>query len=732
MIAEVIVDIAHSEVDRIFDYNCFVEGVSAGSRVVVPFGKTKVEGIVIALKDSTTFDREKLKSVIRAIDDEPAVTKEGLELLSFMKSKYHLPSASILRLYLPSEMRKGKVKRKLVAFTKLADNLDVDFALSQIPKTAKNQKDALIFMRGGGEIKVSDLKAKFSNDSINKLIGRGYLITYEKRQNRLPYGSVEEKRKDVVLSNYQSSAMKSIVETDKTVTLVHGVTGSGKTVVYLELIKRVLEQGKTAIMLVPEISLTPQMLSQLRAQFNSQVAILHSGLSAGERFDEWWRLRSGEAKIAVGARSAVFAPLENLGLIVIDEEHDGSYFSESSPRYSTKDVAYFRAKYNGCKLVLGSATPSLESYYLAKQGEYNLVCMPERINKKPLPEMIIVDMRKEIRKGNVAPFSKALVDELTSCVNGGNQAMIFLNRRGYSQKIICRECGYVAKCDNCDVALNYHSVGNQLKCHYCGATYKMPVACPDCGSIHINYVGTGTQKVVEEIKKILPFARVLRMDNDNTQTKEGHYKILSQFAAKKADILVGTQMIAKGHDFPSVTLVGILDADMSLFFSDYRSGERTFQLITQVAGRGGRADKKGTVVMQTFCPDNAVLRYAVNYDYDGFFARECSLRKATAFPPFAVILRVMVESDEDSFGLETLKEVYLKLFSLYESERSAFLFFNKMKSPIKRMKNKFRYQVLMRVLPDRQDVIDKVYELSLPCSNKNALVYVETNPANLS
>ncbi|MBO4573267.1 MAG: primosomal protein N' [Clostridia bacterium] len=732
MIAEVIVDIAHSDVDKIFDYNCPIPEVTVGSRVVVPFGNTKTEGIVINVKDKSDFPAARLKNVLRALDDVPAVTLEGIELMRFMKAKYHIPSAAILRLFLPTEMRKGKVKKKLVTYVSLNEDIPLDEMLSSIRAGADNQALALKKLYDVKTCKIADLKADFSNSSVNRLIEKGYILTSERRENREPYKNVFAKKNDVDFSPAQVNALNSVHQTDKTVTLIHGVTGSGKTVVYLQLIKDVISDGRSAIMLVPEISLTPQMLSQLRAEFGEEVAILHSCLSAGERFDEWWRLRSGEAHIAVGARSAVFAPLENLGLIVIDEEHDGSYVSESSPRYATFDIARFRAEFNGCKLVLGSATPSVETYISATNGEFNLVKMPDRINKKPLPEIMIADMRKEVRRGNNSAFSSALTEELENCVKSGNQAIIFLNRRGYSQHIICRECGYVARCDNCDVALNYHSVGNVLKCHYCGATYKMLTACPDCGSIHINYVGTGTQKVVEELKKLLPSARILRMDNDTTQTKEGHFKILLQFSEHKADILVGTQMIAKGHDFPAVTLVGILDADMSLFFSDYRSGERTFQLITQVAGRSGRADKKGVVVLQTFCPDNPVLRYAVSYDYEGFFARESSLRKTTSFPPFAVIVRVMVESDEETSGMETLKEVYLKLSDLYSHNKTAFLFFNKMRSPIKRLKNKFRYQVLMRISSSRNDIVDKVYELSLPCSNSKALVYVELNPANLS
>lgn len=732
MIAEVIVDIAHSEVDKVFDYDCGGLDVSVGSRVIVPFGKMKIEGVVIALKQTSEYMANGIKKIIRLLDSAPAITKECIELLSFMREKYHLTKASILRLFLPTEMRKGKVREKLVTFVTVNTDLDFDSALSSIPQRSKSERGALGFMRDVKTCKIAELKSKFTNDSVNRLVEKGYLKKEEKRENRTPYSSLEGYSKNVELTDEQKNAIASIENTDKRVTLIHGVTGSGKTVVYLRLIREAVESGKTAIMLVPEISLTPQMFRQLKAEFGDNAAILHSGLSAGEKFDEWWRLRSGEAKIAVGARSAIFAPLENLGVIIIDEEHDGSYTSESNPRYFTFDVAKFRADYNDCKLVLGSATPSVETYLRAKEGAFNLVKLPHRINKKPLPEMIIADMRTEVRRGNDSAFSSALVSELEDCLKKGNQAIIFLNRRGYSQHVVCRECGYVAKCENCDVALNYHSVGNVLKCHYCGATYKMLTACPDCGSIHINYVGTGTQKVVAELKKRFPSARILRMDNDTTQNKEGHLKILEQFSRHEADILVGTQMIAKGHDFPSVTLVGILDADMSLFFSDYRSGERTFQLITQVAGRSGRAGDKGVVVLQTYNPDNPVLRFATKYDYEGFFEREISLRKTTSYPPYATIVRVMVESDDEEKGVEALRKVYEGLSALKERESDAFLFFNKMKSPIKRLKNKFRFQVLMRIDYKREDVLNQIYELSLPVSDKNALVYVEINPGNLS
>lgn len=721
MIAEVIVDIAHSEVDKIFEYLCR-EGVEPGCRVKVPFGKQVVLGFVISVKEQSVYPLEKLKPIYAVYDELPAVNAECLALTQKIVSRYHVPTAAVLRLFLPSEMRTGKAQARFEQYSELLIE----------PETfgrAKKQQETVNYVKENGKTRTAFLRKQFGTSAVNALIEKGVLSCSEERKLRNPYAALQSQYTVKELTEEQASAIEIIRQSEKTVQLLHGVTGSGKTEIYLNLIAEKLQEGKSAIFLVPEISLTPQMLSQLRARFGEAVAIMHSGLSAGEKFDEWWRLRSGEAKIAVGARSAIFAPLENIGLIVMDEEHDASYFSESSPRYSTLDIAKVRASYNNCKLVLGSATPSIETYRRAKEGVFQLITLKNRINHRPMPEIRIADMRKEIKHGNNSAFSSLLQDELESCLAHDKQAILFINRRGYAQTVICQECGYVAECENCDVALTYHSDENCLKCHYCGARYHMLSACPKCSGVRIRYAGTGTQRIAYELKKRYPAARILRMDNDTTSGKEGHYKILKEFSAHHADILVGTQMIAKGHDFPEVTLVGILDADMSLHFSDYRSGERTFQLITQVAGRSGRAEEAGKVVLQTYSPDNYILRYAVNYDYEGFYDYEISLRKATAFPPFAKIVRVMLtgESEEETLGV--LKEIYGKLEALYLHNSDKFLFFNKMKSPIKRIQNRFRYQVLMRltdgsILPEIYTICDKRY--------KNILVYVEENPNNLS
>ncbi len=722
MFAEVIVDIAHSQVDKVFEYSC-PDSLQVGSRVKVPFGGRKIDGFVIGVSRVSSYPADKIKPVAEIFDEPPALIPECFDLMEKISARYRVPKAVALRLFLPSEMRLGKVHVSIRRYAKFSKEIGLN-------SSAKKQAEALRFIMKEGEADYARFAEEFGRGAVDALCKKGAIEIEERKIARSPFSGLPENYEKKTLTKAQSDALDNIENSDKRIHLVHGVTGSGKTEIYLNVIAREIERGRTAIFLVPEISLTPQMLSQLRARFGGSAAILHSGLSAGERFDEWWRLRSGEAKIAIGARSAVFAPLENIGAIIIDEEHDSSYSSESAPRYETVEIASFRAEYNGAKLILGSATPSVESFAKARDGEYNLITLTERINGKSLPEIIISDMCKEVRSGNNTAFSRALRQELDETLKSGRQAILFLNRRGYSRHVVCRDCGYVAKCENCDVSLTYHSEENCLKCHYCGARYRMLNACPDCGGTHVLYSGTGTQRVVSDLKTLFPDARILRMDNDTVSGKDGHYKILRQFAEKQADILVGTQMIAKGHDFPAVTLVGILDADMSLHFSDYRSGERTFQLITQVSGRSGRADDKGKVVLQTCSPENHILRYAVNYDYKGFFDNEIALRKATCFPPYSLICRIMITCGDNDKAIAVLKEVYFACEELRKNFPDEFIFLNKMHSPVKKIQGKFRYQVLMRL--KSKSLLEKIYDIAVNNSANDSLVYVEENPANLS
>ena len=722
MFAQVIVDIAHSQVDKVFEYAC-PDDLVVGARVKVPFGGRMIDGFVIGVSRDSSYPADKVKPIAQIFDEPPALIPECFSLMESIAKRYRVPKAVALRLFLPSEMRLGKVHEFVRRYAKFVKEIP-------LPASAKKQAEALEFIKSEKEADYARFAERFGRGAVDGLLKKGAIDVEERKIQRNPFEGLGGNYEKKTLTPAQQSAIESIENSEKRVHLIHGVTGSGKTEIYLNIIAREIERGRSAIFLVPEISLTPQMLSQLRARFGGSAAILHSGLSAGEKFDEWWRLRSGEAKIAIGARSAIFAPLENIGAIIIDEEHDTSYSSEQSPRYSTVDIAALRAGYNGAKLILGSATPSVESFLKAKSGEYNLITLKDRINGKPLPEIIIADMTKEVKRGNNTAFSAALREELDETLKCGKQAIIFLNRRGYSRTVICRDCGYVAKCENCDVSLTYHSEENCLKCHYCGAKYRMLTSCPDCGGKHVLYSGIGTQRVVSDLKELFPRARILRMDNDTVSGKDGQYKILKQFSEKQADILVGTQMIAKGHDFPDVTLVGILDADMSLYFSDYRSGERTFQLITQVSGRSGRAGEAGKVVLQTCSPDNYILRYAVNYDYNGFFENEVAVRKATSFPPFSLICRVMVSSESNDKALDTLKEVYFAIEKIRERYPNEFIFLNKMHSPVKRIQGKHRYQVLMRLTS--YAVIEDIYDISVKNTTADCLVFVEENPANLS
>lgn len=732
MVAEVIVDISTSEVDKVFDYS--LDGspdIRAGFRVLVPFGRMSVEGYVVGIKESS--DYLGLKPIIKRLDDYPVISEEMLALMNFMTAKYHLRKVDVLRLFIPAQMRGGRVKELVIKYARIADEYAGRDEAQFIRSSATAQHDIFAYLTECRRASVTELNKDFSAAALRNLVARGIVVLEEEESLRTPYSGLnDEKKKEVVLTAAQAAVVEKINNGEKGVYLLHGVTGSGKTEVYMRCISDALKAGKTAIMLVPEISLTPQVLRSFRARFGDEVALLHSGLSVGERFDEWRRLIGGRAKVAVGARSAVFAPLKNVGLIIIDEEHDSSYVSESNPRYVTHEVAAFRAKYNDCSLVLGSATPSIESYYKATIGEYKLLELPERVNKRQLPEMEIVNMCKEVYDGNNGMFSRLLLSELKECMERGEQAIIFINRRGYSSYMMCRSCGYVAKCEQCDVSLVYHKDENVLKCHYCGNRYAVLTECPVCHSPHIKRGFVGTQAIVEQLSELFPDKKILRMDNDTTQNKDSHARILGEFAAKKASILVGTQMIAKGHDFPDVTLVGIVDADMSLHFSDFRAAERTYQLITQVAGRAGRDVKPGKVVLQTYTPNNYVYRLAVKNDYKGFYEKEVNLREVTKYPPFCKIVRVLVSGENEELCTATLKGIFDEISALTKENPNCFAYFAAMKSPVKRIQNKFRVQILMRITDRFDNIIQKVYNIVDAHTVPKTSVFVEINPNNLS
>lgn len=732
-IGKVIIDIASSLVDKIFDYLLPENEIQVGSRVLVPFGKTIKEGYLVEICQNSDYDQTKLKKIISKIDKVPVINSDQLELAKFMKRKFHTGMCDALRLFLPSELRNGKVKELIKINCFIDDELKAKEYLSKQRKNATSIIGAINYILENGSASQTILNKKFNPSSIKKLIDDNIIKTSEEIVRRTPYKSVStEIKDDIVLTKTQQEVVDRITS-ENNIYLLHGVTGSGKTEVYMHCMQKILASGKTGIMLVPEISLTPQVLMNFRSRFGDKVAILHSGLSAGERFDEWERILFGEAKIVIGARSAIFAPLKNIGLIVIDEEHDSSYNSDSNPRYSTIEVAKERARLSNCSLVLGSATPSLISYHSAMTHEYQLLEMKERINKKELPPLKIIDMGNEIRNGNNGIFSTALKEALTKTINEGNQAMLFINRRGFASFLMCKKCGFVAKCADCDVSLVLHKHENALKCHYCGNRYKVFTECPQCGNKDLSTGAVGTERVVHELKTLIPNVTVSRMDNDTTKTKDSHLKILSDFGSGKTQVLVGTQMIAKGHDFPSVTLVGIIDADVSLYQSSYTASEQTFELITQVAGRAGRADKAGEIYLQTYVPRHYTYKLASYYDYPAFYKKEINLRQVTMYPPFTKIIRILFTHSDENIAKETTKVYYDEVKKLQQQYNGEFVYLGVMKSPIGRIQNKFRLQVLMRIKPEKADEItNELFNIADNMDKNKATIFVEINPQNLS
>ncbi|MGE1099929.1 primosomal protein N' [Peribacillus simplex] len=597
---------------------------------------------------------------------------------------------------------KNRLNKKTVRVIKsLLSPKELKEMASAMSSHAKKQQELLqYFIEHQEPIPLKELLELINTSSgtVKSLVSKGALEEMDQEIYRDPYENrVFEKSTPFTLTAEQTAALKPINEKihhdEHDVFLLYGVTGSGKTEVYLQAIASVIEKGKEAIMLVPEISLTPQTVKRFKERFGEQVAVMHSGLSVGEKYDEWRKIHRKEVKVVVGARSAVFAPFENLGLVIIDEEHESSYKQEETPRYHARDVAIERAKSYRCPVILGSATPTLESFARAKKNVYKLLTLSQRMNKNALPAVDIVDMREELRTGNRSMFSELLFTKLKDRLEKGEQTVLMLNKRGHSSFVMCRSCGLVINCPNCDISLTYHRFNDIMKCHYCGFEEGMPSVCPECESEHIRFFGTGTQKVEEELAKILPEARVIRMDVDTTSKKGSHERLLNAFGEGKADILLGTQMIAKGLDFPNITLVGVLSADTMLHLPDFRSSEKTFQLLTQVSGRAGRHQLPGEVVIQTYTPEHYSIELSALQDFDAFYEREMHLRRQSHYPPYYYVVLITV-SHEDLMKTVSVTEKITNYLGSRLNRDSIVL--GPVASPISRINNRYRYQCLIK------------------------------------
>lgn len=603
---------------------------------------------------------------------------------------------------------------------------------------SKKQQDVLYYFLENYDalpLKTVIQELQITDAPVKALVKKGLLTEKYVEVYRNPYDDdTFQRTKPLPLTEEQQEVitpvLSSIAENEHNTFLLYGVTGSGKTEVYLQSIEEVLKEGKEAIVLVPEISLTPQMVDRFKGRFGSQVAVLHSALSVGERYDEWRKILRKEVTVVVGARSAIYAPFENLGIIIIDEEHESSYKQEDNPRYHARDVAIWRGKYHRCPVVLGSATPTLESFARAKKGVYELLTMTKRMNERALPSVDIIDMREELRDGNRSMFSQLLHEKIADRLEKQQQMVLFLNRRGHSTFVMCRDCGYVMQCPHCDISLTYHRTNQQMKCHYCSHEESLPKACPACESSYIRFFGTGTQKVEEEIMKLFPEARVIRMDVDTTSRKGMHEKLLKAFGEGKADILLGTQMIAKGLDFPNVTLVGVLTADTMLHLPDFRASEKTYQLLTQVSGRAGRHELPGEVVIQTYTPEHYSVELSKEQKYDVFFEREMYMRKMRQYPPYYYVALVTVSHPELLKAVQVTERI-VSFLKQHCSEQAMVL--GPVASAIPRIKDRYRYQCMIKYKrePNLKYVLKMVNEHYQAEMQKDLQISIDFNPTML-
>lgn len=705
-VAKIAVSAATYWIDKPYDYlipENLADMVKPGVRVSVPFarGNRRAEGLVLAVSDRS--EQDKLKAILTVLDEAPILSVEQIKLALFMRERFFCTVYEAVKAILPAglwfnEAGERRAKDKTIEMARLRMAAEEAATIAQNKRRSAPQQAALLELLSSFEtLPVRDLLTHTgaSRQSFKALQTQELVETFEREVFRRPETFQGDPAPLPVLNGEQQAAfegLQALADSGKaSCALLFGVTGSGKTSVYIHLIQRQLSRGRSAILLVPEIALTPQMLHTFSSHFGDEIAVLHSSLSVGERYDEWKRIRSGKAHVVIGTRSAVFAPVNELGIVIIDEEQEESYKSENSPRYHARDVAKYLCAHAGALLVLGSATPDVESRYYAETGRYAFFALHERYNDMALPEVRIVDMKRELRRGNSGDISETLREELESNLSRGEQSILFINRRGAHKLISCVDCGYTYKCPNCSVSLTYHSANKRLMCHYCGFSRRVDPVCPDCGG-ELKYLGTGTQRVVEELNQIFPETEILRVDTDSVSPLGSHEPLFERFRTEKIPIMVGTQMVTKGLNFDNVTLVGVLAADQSLYSGDYRAGERTFSLITQVVGRSGRGEKPGRAIIQTFTPNNQTIRQAAAQDYDAFYASEIELRRLQNAPPLCQMFSLTASGQNEEQVLTAVR-ILRKLLEASVRDIPDTAILGPAPLPVVKVNNRYRYRI---------------------------------------
>ena len=726
MYVAVLCELAAKAVDQSFIYhvpNELTDRIKVGIRVKIPFGKRQIEGFVLDITDNILLDKEKVKNIISIIDDEPVLNEEMLILGKYMADNLLCSRVATYQVMLPKALKaQANTNIKIKYNRYLRRNTSTQEIDNYISKCKYDAQIKILC-----SLKENDIPIKKMNSSINTILRHNLALIVYEEETRYKYSGKYDYKKVKLTMEQENVSLAIINSLGKANTfLLYGVTGSGKTEIYMDIIEKVLQEDKSAIVLVPEIGLTPQIVGKFISRFGDIISVLHSKLSDSERYDEYRKITLGKSKIAIGTRSAIFSPFSSLGIIIIDEEHTASYKQENNPKYNAKDIAIWRSKYHNCPVLLGSATPSLETMARAANGVYTLLTLTKRAGNSVLPKVEIVDMKREFKKENFI-LSEILKLKIKDRLAKGEQIILLLNRRGYSSIISCKNCGYVAKCPECDITYTYHKVSNNLKCHYCGTSVPMLYKCPVCGSNDLKDYGLGTEKLEEELKKLYN-ARIIRMDVDTTTKKGSYQQIIDDFGEYKYDILIGTQMIAKGLDFPRVTLVGVVSLDNSLLIPDFRASENTFQLLSQVAGRAGRSSREGEVVIQTFNPEHYSIKLAERHNYLGFYKEEMRIRKMLKYPPYYYMFLIGISSSDISLALREADKIVKYLRNNLEHET---ILLGPAAANIFKVNRTFHYQVIIKYRNDQKlmsclKFIDKIYQ-----KNNKVNIEIDFNPVRV-